>query len=81
MAYNREVEFRNVVLHNLFVPRLVQIERQIRKINISESPDMELREKLIKEREYLYAEARELKIDTSAIMVSVREAITLGLNS
>ena len=81
MEYNREVEFRNVVLHNLFVPRLVQIERQIRKINISESPDMELREKLIKEREYLYAEARELKIDTSAIMVSVREAITLGLNS
>ena len=81
MAYNREVEFRNVVLHNLFVPRLVQIERQIRKINISESPDMELREKLLKKREYLYAEARELKIDTSAIMVSVREAITLGLNS
>ena len=81
MTYNREEEFRNVVLHNLFVPRLVQIERQIRKINISESPDMELREKLIKEREYLYAEARELKIDTSAIMVSVREAITLGLNS
>ena len=78
MAYNREVEFRNVVLHNLFMTRLLPLEKQIRRINISETPDTDLRDQLVAERDYLYGVARDLGMDLGAIRIALLEGVRYG---
>ena len=75
MPYIREVEFRTVVLHNLFVSRLIQLEKQIRKLNISENSDLVLRDSLLKERDYLYEEARALNVDLGVLRISVSNGV------
>ena len=78
MVYSEFVEFRGRVLTNLFTSRLVQLEKQIRKINISETPDLVLRGQLVDERDYLYGVARDLEMDLGAIRIALLEGVRYG---